>query len=214
MTTPTEQVPAEHAVAAEPSDAARRTSVRTHLLTWGATAALLGGAWVLNAVALPENAAQTGMVTTGEVGSSTETRNLVLSVEDVHAARAVADADGWSAEGTWLVVDVSAAAVDTQVTARLGLAELAIGERTFRATERGETFAEANLVPGVPRSGSLAFELPPGALTGTATLRFSPVAFPNLDGVIEIPIDLDEIPVEEHVTLSATDWTNGPEAKP
>ncbi|UNK71325.1 DUF4352 domain-containing protein [Microbacterium sp. H1-D42] len=189
-----------------------KRAVRTHVVTWGTTAALLAGAWVLNAVALPENAPQTGIVVAGEAGAPTSTRNLVVTVDDVRAARSVADADGWTAEGTWLIVDISAQAIDTQVGARLGLADLVIGERTFRATERGQTFSEAKLVPGVPRSGSLAFELPPDALAGDAVLRFSPVAFPNLDGMIEIPVDLDAVPIETQVTLRATDWTKGPEA--
>lgn len=195
-----------------PTGVLRRAAVRRHVITWGTTAVLLAATWGLNAVMLGENAAQTGIVITGQPGTPVQTRNLVVTVEDVRAAHTVTDAQDWSADGTWLVVDLSASAVDTQVAARLGLAELVIGERTFRATERGQTFAEAGLVPGVARSGSVAFELPSDAIAGPAMLRFSPVAYPNLDGVIEIAIDLDAVRTEDSITLRTTDWTDPVEA--
>jgi len=181
---------------------------------WSLTVALLAGAWVLNTVALPDGSSEASFVTRTTIGESATTRNLELTVTGVRAARTLTDPQGWSAggektQGTWLVIDLDAAALQSQYAASLGFAELTIGDRTFGATERGETFYRQRLVTGVPRSGSLAFELPADALKGTATLRLSIPADVRYDGIIELPIALGDIPVEESIVLSETGWTRG-----
>lgn len=175
-------------------------------MPWLLTAVLLAGASVLNAVALPDGSSEASFITRTTVGEAATTRNLTLTVTDVRAARTVTSASGWSAEGTWLVVDVDAAARDSQYAARLGFAELIIGERTFRATERTDTFYQQRLVTGVMRRGGLAFELPDDALTGTAALRLGIPPDARYDGLIEVPIDLDDIPIENEVALPETGW--------
>jgi len=179
------------------------------ILPWAMTAVLLAGAWVLNTVALPDGASEASFATRTAIGEPAATRNLELTVTGVRAARTLTDARGWSADGTWLVVDMDAAALQSQYAASLGFAELTIGDRIFGATERGETFFRQRLVTGVPRSGSLAFELPDEALKGTATLRLSIPSDVRYDGVIEIPIALEDVPVEESIVLSETGWTRG-----
>lgn len=174
---------------------------------WSLTVALLAGAWVLNTVALPNGSSEASFVTRTTVGESGTTRNLELTVRDVRVTRTVTDPKGWSAEGTWLVVEVDAASRDSQYAASLGFAELTVGERTFRATERGETFYRARLVTGVPRSGSIAFELPADALKGEGTLRLGIPADARYDGLIEVPVALGDIPVEDEIVLPETGWT-------
>lgn len=182
------------------------TALRTKVLPWLLTLVLLTGAWALVKITLPIGSAQAPFPTTATIGEASHARNLTVTVTDVHAARHVADAQGWSADGTWLVVDLEASVEQTQVGALLGLATLSIGEREFVATQRAASLYRGGLVTGVPRSGSIAFELPADALVGTATLRLALSENTVLDGVIELPIDLDELPVEADAALHETGW--------
>lgn len=183
-------------------------SRRDTVLAWTLTAALLAGAWALNAITLDDEAAFSDIVTTGETGEPVIADNLEVVVTDVHAARSVVDANGWSADGTWVVVDIDAAAVDSQDAAAIRLAELVIGDRLFTASERPVSARQAiPLVPGVSRSGSLAFELPPDALVGTATLRLGTTTIGALRPVAEIPLALDDLAVEQQVQLDENGWT-------
>lgn len=182
----------------------------TRIAPWLLTLALLAAAWAVVKVTLPDDAAQAPFVTAAELGEPATARNLAVTITDVHAARRVTDAAGWTAEGTWLVVDLEASSVVSQDAAHLTVANLIIGDRTFTATDRGTTFARQSLVTGVPRAGSLAFDLPEDALSGEAVLQ---LAVPSgalgdvpLDGMIEMRIDLDDIPVEAEVELLENGW--------
>ncbi|MFC4137680.1 MULTISPECIES: hypothetical protein [unclassified Microbacterium] len=178
------------------------------VLPWLLTGAFLAGAWLLNFVTLPENSIEASFVTAGEVGDPVAGRNLVVTVTDVRAADRISDDEGWSAEGTWVVVDLDAASVLDQYGRSLSSAELTAGGRTYRATERGTTFFQSQLVPGVPRSGSLAFELAPDARTGDAVLRLAPQGDTRTDSVLEIAIDLDDIAVQHETTLQPNGWAD------
>ncbi|WAA65712.1 hypothetical protein [Microbacterium oxydans] len=184
--------------------------MKKHVLVWLATAALLACAWVVTKVTLPDDAPSAPFVTAAQIGEQATARNLVVTVTDVHLADRVTDARGWSAEGTWLVVDLEAATGVTQDLSTLSFAELTIGERTFSATERGTTFARQDLVTAVPRAGSLAFELPDDVRGDRATLRLgvpgAGVGEVQLDGVIDLPVDLAALPVEAEVLLDENGW--------
>lgn len=184
-------------------------SRRAGVLPWMLTLVLLAGAWVLNTVALPDSAPRAPFVTAAETGRDATAGNLAVTVTDVRAARSVTDAEGWTAAGTWLVIELDAAAVRSQYGAQLSTAELMIGDRAFHATERGRTFFRSDtLVPGVMRRGALAFELPDGALRGQAVLRLGASRVTAGAGVVELAIVLDEIPVEDSVTLPLTSWAD------
>ncbi|MFS0910593.1 hypothetical protein AB3M89_02295 [Microbacterium sp. 179-I 3D2 NHS] len=185
--------------------------MRKHIIVWLATAALLACAWGVSKVSLPDDAAVAPFPTTATIGERASTRNLSVTVTDLHRATRVTDAEGWSAEGNWLVVDLDAASEATQNGSILSLAELTIGERTFTATDRGTTFLRQRLVTGVPRSGSLAFELPDDATGGRATLRLGvPTGGGEvlLDGVIDLPLDLSAVPLEVEVPLDENGWAD------
>ncbi|KJQ55910.1 hypothetical protein [Microbacterium sp. SA39] len=184
--------------------------MKKKILVWSLTFVLLAGAWGLSKATLPDDAALAAFPVVAELDEPATSRNLAVTITDVHAARRVADADGWSAEGTWLVVDLEAATVEAQDGDILSFAELTIGDRRFTATDRGTSFYRQRLITGVPRAGSLAFELPDGALTGTGVLRLGlPTGPPGeilIDDVIELRIDLDELPLEAEVTLDENGW--------
>ncbi|WP_146008103.1 DUF4352 domain-containing protein [Microbacterium aurantiacum] len=180
--------------------------MKTVILPWLLTVVLLAGAWALVKITLPVGSAQEPFVTAAELGEEAFARNFAVTVTEVHAARTVIDSEGWSAEGTWLVVDLEAAAQVKQEGTSLRVATLTIGERTFSATDRGATFYREGLVTGVPRSGSLAFEIPDDVLGEHATLRLGATGNPVLDGVIEMRIDLAALPVDSEVTLQENGW--------
>lgn len=181
--------------------------MRSKATAWLLTLGLLAGAWMLNQTILPDEAGAADLVTRTAVGERAETGNLAATVTRVRAARGISDAEGWSADGTWLLFDIDAEAVDSQAGSGVRLAELRIGERTFTASERPHSAFELGLVPAVPRSGTLAFEIPPDALTGTATLRLGDSGLGALRAVIEVEIDFVEIPVEPTAELEENGWT-------
>ncbi|PRA80296.1 hypothetical protein [Microbacterium sp. MYb66] len=184
--------------------------MKKHVLVWLATAALLACAWGVSKATLPDEAPNAPFSTVAQIGEEAATRNLIATVTDVHLANRITDAKGWSADGTWLVVDLEAASGVTQDLSTLSLAELTIGERTFSATDRGTTFAAQRLVTGVPRAGSLAFELPDDVTGDRATLRLgvpgAGLSEVRRDAVIDLPIDLDALPVETEVLLNENGW--------
>lgn len=184
--------------------------MKEKLLAWSLTLVLLVGAWGLSKATLPDESTTEAFPAVAAIGEPIITRNLEVTVTDVQVARRVTDPDGWTAEGTWLVVDLEAASVLTQEGSSLGLTQLVIGDRTFTATDRGTSFVDQRLVTGVPRSGSLAFELPADAPTGTATLRLGlPTGSPGevlLDDVVELVLDLDEIPVDAEALIVENGW--------
>lgn len=185
--------------------------MKKHILVWLLTVALLAVAWGVSKVTLPDDSTIAPFPVAATIGEEAVTRNLAVTITDVRLANRVTDAKGWTAEGSWLVVDLEAASVVTQELSTLSLAQLVVGDRTFSATDRGTTFLAQRLITGVPRSGSLAFELPADALTGRATLRLGvPSGAPGgevlLDGVIDLPIALDDLPLEGEVLLDETGW--------
>lgn len=175
---------------------------------WVLAVALVVATWWLTQLEKDEDARYDPFVTSADVGERTETRNLVITVTDVHAARAVSDGRGWRAEGTWLVVDLDAAAAVDQVGTAVRVANLRIGDRTYSASERGTSLREVPLVTGVAQHGSVAFELPDNALKGTATLLFAQNYEYSADGVIEVALDLGDIPVESDVELDEIGWAD------
>lgn len=189
--------------------APKRARAGAAVARWTITLVLLAGAWLLVKATLPEGATQAPFPTAATIGEPASARNLVVTVTDVHTARRVTDSAGWSADGTWLVFDIDASSVVKEGV--LGHMKLFIGDRTFSATDRGVTFARHRLMTGVPQSGSLAFELPADALSDTATLQLGLFSGDDgtvpLDGVIELDIDLDEVPVEAEVGLQENGWT-------
>lgn len=118
---------------------------------------------------------------------------LTHGAEWSFADRVTVEEDEWSADGNWLVIEVTASARTTEVGTELSLASLTVDGRIYHSSERTpESLLRTPLRVGIPTTGMLAFELPAGVRTGTAELRLSTdISTPWLDDVISIPIDLD-----------------------
>ena len=111
------------------------------------------------------------------------------------------------AEGTWVIVDLDAAAAQSQTGALLHT-QLRVGERTYTATERGETGDNLGLITGVPRQGSVAFEVAEDAIDGEAEIVLSWHDTDDADGIIAVTVDLGELAVENEVVLDEIGWTD------
>lgn len=188
-----------------PTPVAVRSRRRT-LGIWALSTVLVVSAWGLTQVQKPEDAPYESFVSRALIGEPATSRNLAVTVTRVRAARVVSDGERWRAEGTWLVVDLDAAAVEDQFGALLSTANLHLGNRTYSATERGDTARGMVLITGVPRHGSIAFEVPQGSLEGTATLEFAVDYDTSADGVVEVVVDLDQVAMQSEVALDPEGW--------
>jgi len=178
-------------------------------LPWVVTVALLSGAWVIAEFTLPESASERPFVQSTQVGDRAVGRNIAVTVLDVQAARTITTDDGWSASGSWVVIELEAAAVVQQTAAALNGATLQIDGVTYSASERvtsANSLYRTSLVPGVARHGVIAFEIAPDMLTGTGLLQLSLSTDTRLESVIELEIDLGSLPVHDEVALIPTDW--------
>jgi hypothetical protein len=187
-----------------------------HLSTWLATIVLLCAAGVVSAITPAEDAEVAPFIATGEIGEPVTGRDLVATVTDVRTATAVAGAaewsgdEPWTSEGNWLVVDVDAASVTgprvMYLTGAVTLdnAVFVLDGREYRATERTASMLDVRLNPGVPRHGSLAFELP--ELSGTGVLQLSTSTDTRMDSVLEIPIDLGALTPLAETEIIEAEW--------
>ena len=176
-------------------------------LPWAVSLALVLIAWGITQLQKPDDAIYDSFVTHAAIGEQATARNLIATVTDVHVARAVSDGDDWRAEGTWVVVDLDAAAAQSQTGALLHT-QLRVGERTYTATERGETGDNLGLITGVPRQGSVAFEVAEDAIDGEAEILLSWHDTDDADGIIAVAVDLGELAVEDEVVLDEIGWAD------
>lgn len=183
-------------------------------LGWTAGVAFVAASWFV-AAATPagEDRLADPFVVTADVGESVTGRNIGATVHEMTIADRVTY-DGWFGEGTWLVVNLDAWAIETESPGALSGVYLVIGERTFRASERpGSYDTEASLFRtglhlGIPQTGSLAFELPADVLEDQGTLQLAISDFLDADSVIEVPVDFAALPHTDEVALTGTGWAN------
>lgn len=171
---------------------------------WLSGAALVVAAGAVTVIT-PGIDAQTGAFPIhGAVDETISSRNLTVRIEDVRFAdRITVPDDDWTAEGNWLVVDLSASAPRTEVDADLRLIKLIIGDREYIASERPSTsLVGVDLRVGLETSGMVAFELPADLDAGSAELRLSlSYSTPHLDDVIVVPVDLDRAQRESIIEI-------------
>lgn len=177
-------------------------------LRWLTGIGFVAAAWVVMALTPPVDAREAPFAVIAEIGEPATGRNIEVTVTALHRA-STATAQEWQAEGNWLVVDLDAAAVISDQAASLREVTFTIDGRTFSASERPDSILDESLLVGVPRSGSVAFELPAELTAGSGILTFALSTDSRLDSVIELAVDLDELPVEREVVLEPTEWTRG-----
>lgn len=182
------------------------------LLGWAAGAAMIAAAAALIAIIPPPNADPDPFVATVAQGERGIGRNIDITVVGVRRTHeiSVASYTGWNATGNWLVVEVRAASVVTQTGANLSGAQFLIDGKTYTASNRPDalyTLMGQALVPGVPRTGSIVFELPETMTSGSGELAFSVNSDVRADSQIRVPVDLAKVPAVASVELARVEWS-------
>ncbi|WP_020096937.1 hypothetical protein [Microbacterium sp. 11MF] len=161
---------------------------------WAGGIVLLVAAWGVTQIPAGQALTESSFVQSVDVGDRAVGRQMAVTVTDVAAAERISDEVGWAADGAWVVVDLSVEAVNTEEGAVLGLATLLIDGDTYRASERPVSLLGKALQVGVPKTGSVAFELPAGMRDGTAVIRFTVSDRDwRLDSVVEFTVDLGSL---------------------
>jgi hypothetical protein len=154
-----------------------------------------------------EEQAQAPFPVAAVIGEPATGRTLTATITDIRRAAEVSTSDGWTAEGNWLVVDLEAAAVLSEDSGYIRHAMVEIDGVRYSVSDRPELLAGKPLAIGLPRTGSLAFELPDGVDAGAATLELAADSIDvRLDSMIVLSFDLAEVPVVDATELVETDW--------
>lgn len=121
-----------------------------------------------------------------------ETRTIAATLLDVRLAD-VAESDGWSAPGTWLVIDVEIEATSEEESLYYVHLERSNGTK-FRASERPDSLLDERLSPGLPLRGSVAFELPEHMRGESVRIDFGTMLVdPRADGLLSLEVDLSSL---------------------
>lgn len=174
---------------------------------WALGAGMVAAAWGVALVTPGPAEIQAPFVISVDQGEAGVGRNIAITVESAHRSDRATDG-AWSADGNWLVLDLSAAAVVSEQAALLNHVELEIDGRTFRASERPQSLLGTPLSVGVPRLGSVAFELPADLDHGAGIVRFALNPDTRVDSVIEFPVEIGALEPEDEATLLSTGWAN------
>lgn len=176
---------------------------------WAIGAGLIVAAWFVALVTPGEEQAQAPFVVEATIGEPATGRNLTATITDIRRTADVSAADGWAAEGNWLVVDLQAASV-IEEGGDINHAVVVIDGVWFSASDRPESFLGTTMTAGITQTGSLAFELPDGLDEGAGTLELAlaPRNDVRLDSMIVLSFDLAEVPVVDEGELIETGWAN------
>lgn len=220
--TATESIPtasgASAASGAPPAPAAPmpRAARRRTVLAWAGGLGLLAAAWGVTFAANNYVDPVAPFTVTAEIGEPAVGRGFEATFHDVRAAGHVTGSVPnrnmeWFADGTWIVVDLD-------VTGRGVVGKvvdgvyLTVGDRLFRASERPESLLETSLQAGIPRTGSLAFEVPPeifddpAADSATVSLFLDDAYSGQADSVIALPVDLTSLELAAEAALVDVEW--------
>lgn len=181
------------------------------LLTWLTTLVMLAASWFLLSYAPDNEDAEAPFVVNAALGELANGRNIAVTVEKATRANratgtsAISSSYLWSAEGHWIIIDLAAETRESSLTGAIRLAQLDIDGRSYRTSERVSGLFGTPLANGLPRKGSLAFELPADA-SGSATLTVGLSQDARLDSVIEYTFDLDDLPRMNEAEVKVASW--------
>jgi len=135
------------------------------------------------------------------VGEPARGRTVIAEVEQVAGAGEV-DTGDEVLGGTWVVVDLVLDATGADPRTSLDLAELVIGAATYTPTERlAGTLDGSTVAAGLPRRGSIVFEIPADTAHGSARLRIGDDPLVRLGDRLVLDIDLDELDFDGTVVV-------------
>lgn len=177
----------------------------SRLLTWLIGLALIVGAGVVVALEPGEQIRQAPFIVEVPVGEQGVGRNIQAEFTDVRLAEALElDGELVTTNGVWLVVDV----VAMNRTEPTGMQSfLLLDGLEFRGSERLEYGIESEiLVPGIPTSGTIFFEIPRDLADATsARVLIGTNGDWRLDSAIGLSINPSELtPLAETTPNPAT----------
>lgn len=189
---------------------------------WLLTAALLVAAWFATLWTPTDDDITAPFIVKAEIGEPAVGRDIAVTINSVQTSDEIFiagepdDGDEWTSErptwtmaGSWVVFTVDAESNISQIASSIQRAVLVIDGRTYWADERMPSLADSiPLVPGVPVTGSIAFEVPPEARDSTATFQISLNFDERVDSLIELDVDLSALPLEDDIEIVPTDWTH------
>ena len=180
---------------------------RRRWLTWTIGVGSIVAAWFVALVTPGAEVAQAPFIVPAVIGEQATGRNISATISDVRRADRVAESDGaWSADGNWLVFDLEIASVVTERGGLLAHAMVEIDGVRYNASERPDTIAGTPLSAGIPRQGSIAFELPGDLEAGGGSRELAMNGDTRLDSMIVLPFDLAEVPHVAEAELVETGW--------
>jgi hypothetical protein len=173
---------------------------------WAVGVALLAAAWIVVAETPDDEVSEQPFEVVASAGEAALAREFEVTLTNPRLGERAVDARGWSADGTWFVVDVEAEARFTERLVSLPSVWLVIDGVRYRASERPSSFLDAQLEVGLPQSGSFAFEVPEGLATRSAAVELGADTDTRLDSVVTLPVDLGSLEPLAEVELTSTGW--------
>ena len=178
----------------------------SRFVTWVIGLALIVGAGIVVALEPGEQVRQSPFVVEVPLGETGVGRNIQVEFTDVQLAQAVViEGETVTTNGIWLVLDI----VAMNRTESTGLQSfLLLDGLEVRGSERLEYGIESEiLVPGIPTSGSIFFEIPRDRVASGSSARILIGANSDwrLDSAIGITLDLTALtPLSEFEPTPAT----------
>lgn len=176
------------------------------VLAWLAGIALIAAAAVVLQVQPSEEQQAAPFVVHAQLGERIEGRTHAITFTRAVAATHVHDDVGWSADGTWVVVDLDVEATRSEATGMLAHIELQVGDLRFRASDRPSSLRDTVHAVGIPREGSIAFELGDLPLEGEATVSLARSIETRLDSMTALTLDLGALEVLGDAEIRSPEW--------
>ena len=142
------------------------------------------------------------------IGEQAQGRTRIAIVEHVRGGDALQDQYGDIRPGTWVVVDAALDSTGADPLTVLDLCELVVDGAVYLPTDRFSYGVDSGyLEAGLPREGSIVFELPAGLTTGHAQLRLGTDALAKLDDRLVLDLDLDDVDFRGTAVVEEATWS-------
>lgn len=176
-------------------------------VVWLASLGVLVLAGLVVAIEPPEQAEQAPFFVESDVGQQATGRNIEATIENVQLASVIEldEFEGWrgTTEGVWVVATLTA---ETRIEPRSLTGFLLIDDLEFRGSPRLDLdgLDSWQLLPGIPTSGAVVFEIPRdlAETTTSARLAFSLNPDWRLDSLISTTVDLSKLPIENELLVA------------
>lgn len=179
------------------------------LLGWAGGLACVAAAWGVIAVTPGDEFADQPFVVQARLGEPAEGREMRITVLEAQKASHVEDEHGWSADGTWVLVEFEGEALTVEEDASLNRLQLRIGQRVYVPSDRpARADPDGQLHVGVPETMTAAFEIAEEDAEKRAVLDLGFVrADERLDSAIRLDLDLSALDTVDGAEIPDRRWS-------